>query len=151
MSMVHILSSSSAAGKTVWSVGLIRALLNRGLRVAPFKAISEDKAGFDIKGGRISISALHLIAAARLKPDGVYNPILIVPVENNMASVYLKGTYLGEVPGLGRDTYFLDNLGTEKLRLIRQTVFECLRQLRLQYDVVVSEVAGSAVDLTILD
>ncbi|NVO03214.1 MAG: hypothetical protein HXX09_10995 [Bacteroidetes bacterium] len=151
MNLIHILSSSSGAGKTVWSVGFIRALVDLGIRVAPFKALSDDVEGYNVPNGKISISALHLIASARLKRDGIYNPVLMIPKENNLASVWLKGNYLGDVPSLGRDTYFLEELGKNKLQLIEKTALECLEKLNNEFDIIVSEGSGSAVDLFILN
>lgn len=150
MKVIHVLSSTAAAGKTVWAVGLVRALRDAGLRVSIFKAVSEDAPGHTVQGGLVSLAALHLMAAAGLGPHGTMNPVLLVPTRDNMAEVWLRGRRMGEVARLGRDLSLLCDLPPRLQEEIRGVALESLDAVSAGADVVISEGAGGATDLTLL-
>lgn len=151
MAILQVLAASSAAGKTVWSVGLVRALRDAGYRVAPFKAVSEDEHGHEVPGGVVSNSAMHLMAASGRKPSGNMNPVVLVPTGVNCATVILLGEIVGEVHRIGRDMVFLDDLAPSIQRRIDQVTLDCLASVEREADIVVAEGSGGATDLSILD
>jgi cobyric acid synthase len=150
MKILQILSTTAAAGKTVWAVGLLRALRESGLKPAAFKAVSEDSVGFEVPEGRVSLAALHLMSAAGREPSGFTNPVLTIPTHNNRSEVWLLGRYVGEVSRLGRDMPLLSDLSPEIQDEISQTTFECLRKVAEESDVVIAEGSGGATDLSLM-
>jgi adenosylcobyric acid synthase len=150
MKVLQVLSATAAAGKTVWAVGLARALREAGFQVSVFKAVSEDVSGYEVAGGRVSLAALHLMAAAGRSPNGIMNPVLMVPVENNLAEVWLRGRRVGEVARLGRDISLLDDLNVSLQEEIMFGAIESLKEVSAEADIVIAEGAGGATDLTLL-
>lgn len=142
---LHILSATAAAGKTVWVVALVRALRDLGLRVAVFKPVGEGSAVEAAAG--IGLGAKHLAAAAGLEACPAINPIVAVPIGPNQADVWLRGRPIGRAPRLGRDVVVLDHMRTE----IEKEIFSCLEDISTGADIVVSEGAGGATDLWLVD
>jgi adenosylcobyric acid synthase len=145
--LLHVLSPSAAGGKTVWSVGLIRALVRRGVKVVPFKPVGESST-WDGDNQRLCISALHMVAAAELEPRDDHNPVVIRPTGEHRADVWLLGEWVGNVRLFGRDMPILEDLGPALLGTVTRAIFAALARCRTSGNVVVSEGAGSATDLS---
>ncbi len=131
-------------------LGLVRTLQEAGLRVAVFKPVSEDLCAYEVPNGYVSLSALHLMAAADISPCGEVNPVLSVPTLNNQTEIWLLGRYLGTVSRLGRDMPLLDELPISVQDEIEQVTWQCLEKIGVDADVVIVEGSGGASDLTIL-
>jgi adenosylcobyric acid synthase len=145
--VLHVLSPSAAGGKTVWSVGLIRALVRRGVKVVPFKPIGEGSIA-DGDSHRLCVSALHMVAAAELEPRDDQNPVVVRPTGQDRADIWLQGERVGNVRLFGRDMPILDDLGPDLSGTVRGAVFAALARCRTRGDLVLSEGAGSATDLS---
>lgn len=143
-SMLHLISPITASGKTVWAVGLIRALLHCGLQVRPFKAIGEGEPG---PGNPVCSAALHMAAAAELTPDADLNPVVVMPVDHDHAEVWLFGDRLGTVRRVGRDMPILTDLGPAAFSMVQIEIQSALERCRAQSQLVISEGAGAATEL----
>lgn len=150
MKTLLVLSPSAAAGKTVWIVGLVRALREANIRVGVLKPISEDSTGHKMPDGCISNSAMHLAAAAGIKPNGLINPILIRPTRSNRAEVLLFGKRIGEVSLYGRDMPVLDELGASVCAKLEDVCVSTCERLAVNIDLLVIEGAGGMNDLALL-
>lgn len=150
MKILLVLSPSAAAGKTVWTVGFIRAMRQFGLRVGVFKPISEDSAGIEVAGGCISRSAMHLAAAAGVVPCGQINPVLLSPIRPCQIAVRLLGRTVGNVRRHGRDMPLLEELGPALCQHVKETCLSAIEHLARENDLLVVEGAGGASDLTAL-
>ena len=129
-----IQGTGSNAGKSTLVAGLARALLRRGLRVAPFKpqnmsnnaAVAED-------GGEIG-RAQHVQArAARMPPSVHMNPILLKPETDTGAQVIVHGQRRGTLHARS----FFDRA------TLLPAVLESFDVLSQRADIVLVEGAGS--------
>jgi adenosylcobyric acid synthase len=144
--LLHVLSPHAAGGKTVWVVGLVRALMRRGLRVVPFKAIGESETGAST-APPVCSAALHMAAAADLAPHADLNPVVVAPLGHDRGEVWLHGGCVGSVRRVGRDMPILADLGTATLRAVEAEVLASLARCRSRGHLVVSEGAGAATEL----
>lgn len=141
MRLLHVLSATAAAGKTVWVVALVRMLRDAGVRVAVFKPVGEGTAAEASAG--IGLSASHLAAAAGSPAHSAINPVVAVPTRPDEAEVWLRGRRIGRAPRLGRDIVVLDGLRED----VEREVLNALEEVASGADLVVSEGAGGATDL----
>src|SRR5687767_634370 len=75
-----VLGTTSDAGKTVVTTGLCRALVRRGLRVAPFKAQNmSNNSMVTADGAEIGRAQWVQALAARAEPEAAMNPVLLKP------------------------------------------------------------------------
>jgi len=150
MKKLLVVSPSAAAGKTVWIVGLVRALREANVRVGVLKPVSEDETGHKMPDGYISTSAMHLAAAAGLPPSGIINPILLHPTHPHRTAVFLFGRWLGEVSRCGRDMPVLDELGVDTCIQLEYACMSACDHFASSVDLLVIEGAGGAIDLALL-
>src|SRR5688572_14378827 len=103
---VMLLGTGSDVGKTTLVTGLCRALSNRDVRVAPFKAqnmalesvVTED-------GGEIGRATAVQASAARVVPTVDMNPILLKPKDDQCSQLIVHGQPV-------RDVTAMDYFGT---------------------------------------
>ena len=138
-----IFGTSSDAGKSTltWVIG--KLLQNAGYSVAPFKAQNvSNNAHVADDGSEISV-AQHFQAKALGVPTSWHNnPVLLKSGRGNAASVIVRGRHLSnkEVGDYFRD---IDTL--------KPTVTEGFAYLDAHYDIVISEGAGSPVELNLME
>ncbi|MBM4285708.1 MAG: cobyric acid synthase [Deltaproteobacteria bacterium] len=136
-----VLGSGSDVGKSVLVAGLCRIFRQEGIRVAPFKAQNMALNSFITpEGGEMGRAQVVQAQAAGLAPHVDMNPILLKPTSQVGSQVIVRGKVYGNFPA--RDYY------RRKPRLVR-TVMESYRRLSAQYDLIVLEGAGSAVELNL--
>src|SRR5262245_18153214 len=122
--VLHIISAGANAGKTIWTMGLARALREEGVRVAVYKPVGEDHVGREIPGGMASTGAMHLMAASENAPHRPANPVVIIPTAPNRCNVLLYGEELGEVARLGRDMPILADLPEDRFCRLAEAVLD---------------------------
>ncbi len=142
-----VAGTTSDAGKSVLTAGICRWLHRRGVRVAPFKAqnMSNNSAvvvGPDGRGGEIGRAQAMQAAASGLAPDIRFNPVLLKPGSDLSSQVVLLGEAV--------DTVTAGNYRSLRPRLAA-TVHATLAQLRVEYDAVVCEGAGSPAEINLRD
>jgi adenosylcobyric acid synthase len=136
-----ILGSGSDVGKSIMVAGLCRIFRQEGIRVAPFKAQNMALNSFITpEGGEMGRAQVVQAQAAGLTPHVDMNPILLKPSSDVGSQVIVHGQVYGNYPA--RDYYRL------KPRLVRK-VMESYRRLSRDYDLIVLEGAGSAVELNL--
>ena len=136
-----ILGSGSDVGKSLVTAGLCRVFRQEGIRVAPFKAQNMALNSFITpEGGEMGRAQVVQAMAAGLAPHVDMNPILLKPTSQIGSQVIVHGKVYGNFPA--RDYY------REKPRLVRK-VMESFRRLHQEYELVVMEGAGSAVELNL--
>ncbi len=142
--LIHILGTSSNAGKSTLSMGLCRIISNMGYSVTPFKAMNMSLNSISTEGGfEIARSQWLQARAARIMPDWHINPILLKPEGSGKSQVILKGNSIGRRS--------LEEYGEILRTEARQIVKESMEFLLNRFDYVVAEGSGSAAEINLYD
>ncbi|MEK6747908.1 MAG: cobyric acid synthase [Pseudomonadota bacterium] len=136
-----IQGTTSDAGKSTVVTGLCRALLRRGLRVAPFKpqnmalnsAVTSD-------GGEIGRAQAVQAHAAGLEPHTDMNPVLLKPTTDQGAQIILHGHAIGTMRALEYHAY---------KPLAMQAVMSSYARLTQRYETILVEGAGSPAEINL--
>jgi adenosylcobyric acid synthase len=136
-----ILGSGSDVGKSLVTAGLCRIFYQEGIRVAPFKAQNMALNSFITpEGGEMGRAQVVQAQAAGLAPHVDMNPILLKPSSEVGSQVIVHGRVYGN---FSAQEYY-----RHKPRLVRR-VMESFRRLSRDYELIVLEGAGSAVELNL--
>src|SRR5260370_30957441 len=91
-----IQATGSNAGKSTIVAGLARALVRRGLKVAPFKPQNmSNNAAVAVEGGEIGRAQAVQARAARMIPSVHMNPVLLKPETDSGAQIIVQGRRWG--------------------------------------------------------
>src|SRR5262245_7619519 len=121
-----IQGTSSGAGKSTLVAGLCRALVRRGIRVAPFKPQNMSlNSAVSADGGEIARAQALQAQAARVKPLVDMNPLLLKPTSDVRAQLVVRGA-----PRLDVDAADFQRMKPDFLAL----VLESYRRLRESHD-----------------
>lgn len=135
------LGTGSDVGKSVLAAAFCRIFKQDGFRVAPFKAQNMALNSYITpEGGEMGRAQVVQAEAAGIEPHVDMNPVLLKPTSQMGSQVIVRGKAVGNLSA--RDYY------AYKTRLI-PVVRECYQRLAEQYDLVVLEGAGSAVELNL--
>ncbi|WP_028578717.1 cobyric acid synthase [Desulfogranum japonicum] len=138
-----ILGTGSDVGKSIVTTAVCRLLLNRGLRVAPFKAQNmSNNSGVTPEGLEMGRAQIVQAEACRIPPHVDMNPVLLKPTSDVGSQVVLNGKAWLEASSRG---YY-----QKKEYLFKQSC-AALDRLREQYDVIVMEGAGSCAEVNLMD
>ncbi len=141
MSGILFAGTSSDAGKSLVVTGVCRALANRGLRVAPFKAQNmSNNSAICADGGEIGRAQYLQAQAARLEPSTLLNPVLLKPGSDRRAHVVLRGRDAG--------TLEAGEYATGRAHLAG-AAFAAYTQLAQTHDLVLVEGAGSPAEINL--
>jgi adenosylcobyric acid synthase len=136
-----IQATGSNAGKSTLVAGLARALLRRGLKVAPFKPQNmSNNAAVAIDGGEIGRSQAVQARAARMPPSVHMNPVLLKPETDTGAQIIVQGKRWGTL----RAKNYLD-----KKAELMPAVLESFAHLAREADIVLVEGAGSPAEINL--
>jgi adenosylcobyric acid synthase len=136
-----VAGTSSDAGKSVLVAGLCRWLARQGVRVAPFKAQNMSLNSFvTLDGAEIGRAQAMQAAAAGIEPAADMNPVLLKPGSDRRSHLIVRGQPDGEADAVGYRAH---------APRLRQIALESLSRLREQYDVVISEGAGSPAEINL--
>ena len=136
-----ILGSGSDVGKSIMVAGLCRIFRQEGIRVAPFKAQNMALNSFITpEGGEMGRAQVTQAQAAGLTPHVDMNPILLKPSSEVGSQVIVHGQVYGN---FSAQEYYRHK------PCLTQKVMESFRRLSRDYDLIVLEGAGSAVELNL--
>ncbi|MQA86909.1 MAG: cobyric acid synthase [Streptosporangiales bacterium] len=136
-----VAGATSDAGKSIVVAGLCRLLARRGAKVAPFKAQNMSlNSMVTTDGAEIGRAQAMQAAAAGIEPSAAMNPVLLKPGGERHSQIVVLGRPLAEVDAVEYRTY---------IPRLRQTVLDCLAELRESYDVVLCEGAGSPAEINL--
>jgi adenosylcobyric acid synthase len=133
--------TGSNAGKSTLVAGLARALVRRGLKVAPFKPQNmSNNAAVAIEGGEIGRAQAVQARAARMPPSVHMNPVLLKPETDTGSQVIVQGKRWGTL----RAKNYL-----EKKAALLPAVLDSFALLARDADIVLVEGAGSPAEINL--
>ncbi|MDD1715393.1 MAG: cobyric acid synthase [Methanolinea sp.] len=136
-----VLGTASHVGKSIMVAALCRALVNRGMRVAPFKSQNMSLNSYVTRdGSEIGIAQAMQAFAARLEPRAEMNPILLKPKGDQISQVMLLGRPYKDVPA---SEYYKE---TDSLL---QKALESAAILQKEFGHLVVEGAGGAAEMNL--
>lgn len=137
------LGTGSDVGKSVLAAAFCRIFKQDGFRVAPFKAQNMALNSFITpEGGEMGRAQVVQAEAAGLEPHVDMNPILLKPTSQVGSQVIVRGRAVGNYSA--REYY---RYKPELVPVVR----ECYDRLAREFDIIVIEGAGSAVELNLKD
>src|SRR5690348_14066630 len=138
---IMIMGCTSDAGKSFLVTALCRHLVDRGLRVAPFKAQNmSNNAAVTPDGAEIGRAQYLQALAARVTPQARMNPVLLKPQADTSSQVIVMGRV---EPTIGRLPWI------ERKRVLWPIVCEALHSLLRDYEQIVIEGAGSPAEVNL--
>jgi adenosylcobyric acid synthase len=139
---VMIQGTGSNVGKSTLVAGLARALVRRGLKVAPFKPQNmSNNAAATADGGEIGRAQAVQARAARMAPSVHMNPVLLKPETDTGAQVIVQGKRLGTLRAR-------DFAGAGKTDLM-PAVLDSFARIARDADIVLVEGAGSPAEINL--
>lgn len=139
--VLMIQGTASHAGKSTLVTALCRILRQDGYRVAPFKSQNMALNSFvAAEGGEIGRSQALQAEAAGVDPSIDMNPILLKPEADAHSQVIVNGRFIGSMPAAVYQRTKLE---------LWPYVTAALDRLRLKYDVIVAEGAGSPAEINL--
>ncbi len=139
---IAVFGTASDVGKSVVATALCRCFVNRGVRVAPFKAQNmSNNSGVTPEGLEMGRAQIVQAEASKIPPHVDMNPILLKPTSDIGAQVVLLGEALRNSTAA--------QYHTQKKYLLDQTR-AALDRVREQYDLVVIEGAGSCAEVNLM-
>ncbi|MBU8848597.1 MAG: cobyric acid synthase [Desulfobacterales bacterium] len=93
---IAVLGTGSDVGKSIIAAALCRALADRGVKVAPFKAQNmSNNSGITPEGLEMGRAQIVQAEAAKITPHVNMNPILLKPTGEKQSQVILNGKVYG--------------------------------------------------------
>ena len=133
--------TGSDVGKSLIVAGLARALVLRGLKVAPFKPQNmSNNAAVTADGGEIGRAQALQARAARISPSVDMNPVLLKPQSEVGAQIVVRGRVYGKAKAADYQAMKPDLMGA---------VQESFARLKAEADIVLVEGAGSASEVNL--
>lgn len=140
---IMIQGTMSNAGKSLLAAALCRALVKRGMKVAPFKSQNMALNSYVTKAGEEMGRAQVVQAeAAKILPDARMNPVLLKPTTDVGSQVIVMGKAIGNMTAAEYFRY--------KKNLLPQ-ILNAYTSLAQENDVIVIEGAGSPVEMNLND
>jgi adenosylcobyric acid synthase len=143
---IMVLGTSSGAGKSWITTAMCRALAQRGLRVAPFKAQNMSNNARVVASasgwGEIGSAQYFQALAAGATPHVDMNPVLLKPEADTRSQVVIGGRVDATLSAMPWG---------ERSGLLWPHITAALDRLREQVDVVVIEGAGSPAEINLMD
>jgi adenosylcobyric acid synthase len=140
---IMVLGTASHVGKSTVVAAICRALVNRGIQVAPFKSQNMSLNSFVTdEGGEMGIAQAVQSQAARLAPHVDMNPILLKPKGDQVSQIVLLGHPYRDVP---ISEYY------KETDALLSSALAAAQRLGNRYGHLVIEGAGGAAEVNLFD
>lgn len=142
MKGIMVLGTSSDVGKSLIATAICRAFANNGFKVAPFKSQNMSNNSYvTVDGMEIGRAQGIQAEAAKTTATVWMNPILLKPRSDQHSEIVLCGKAIDTLTGRGyRESFYETGL---------TTIRNSLNKLAEDYEVLVSEGAGSPVEINL--
>ncbi|HEY4545407.1 MAG TPA: cobyric acid synthase [Pedomonas sp.] len=141
MAAVMFQGTGSDVGKSVLVAGVCRALVNRGLKVLPFKPQNmSNNAAVTRDGGEIGRAQALQAVACRVPPAVDMNPVLLKPQADRTSQLVVHGRVRGQLRA--------GNFREARASLLSE-VMASFERLHAACDIVVVEGAGSPAEINL--
>ncbi|MCU0613864.1 MAG: cobyric acid synthase [Desulfobacterales bacterium] len=137
-----VLGTGSDVGKSVVTTAICRILVERGIKVCPFKAQNmSNNSGVTPEGLEMGRAQIVQAEAAKIAPHVDMNPVLLKPTGETGSQVVVLGKVVSNQTA--REYY-------QRKRELFSVACQALERLRGQYDVIVIEGAGSCAEVNLM-
>jgi len=141
LAALMVQGTTSDAGKSTLVTGICRALKRRGVAVAPFKPQNMAlNSAVTAEGGEIGRAQAVQAQACGVEPHVDMNPVLLKPNSDTGSQVIIQGKAIGNMPAREYHHYKPQAL---------QAVLTSYNKLQQQYQVVLTEGAGSPAEINL--
>lgn len=144
MNGIIVLGTASDSGKSMICTALCRILANKDVHVTPFK--SQNMSAFTAtteNGKEMSRAQFIQAEAAKTSPSIYMNPIMLKPVANMKAEVYIFGEEFGAIAGMAYRKEFFNHAV--------EAIHHSIGKLAETYETVIIEGAGSPAEVNLND
>lgn len=139
---IAILGTGSEVGKSIVTTALCRIFVNKGLRVAPFKAQNmSNNSGVTPEGLEMGRAQIVQAEAAKIPPHVDMNPILLKPTSDIGSQVVLLGEAVTNSTACEYHS---------KKNVLFSKACDALERLRKTYDLIIMEGAGSCAEVNLM-
>ena len=139
---IAILGTGSEVGKSIVTTALCRLFVNKGLRVAPFKAQNmSNNSGVTPEGLEMGRAQIVQAEAAKIVPHVDMNPILLKPTSDIGSQIVLLGEALTNSTA---SEYY------GKKHNLFSRACNALDRLRKAYNLIIIEGAGSCAEVNLM-
>lgn len=137
-----VFGTGSDVGKSIVVTALCRIFADQGVRVAPFKAQNmSNNSGVTPEGLEMGRAQIVQAEAARISPHVDMNPVLLKPTSDTGSQVVVLGTVAGNQSAMDYHHHKAD---------LVNIVHSAVDRLRLAYDLIIMEGAGSCAEVNLL-
>lgn len=142
-SNIMLLGTASSVGKSTIATGICRYFKNKGIKVAPFKAMNISLNSYVTEDG-LEMGRAQVVQAdaCDIKPSAYMNPLLLKPCGDCKTQVIVNGLVYKVM-----DSYKYKNLNKE----LKVKVKESYNILSKDYDLIVLEGSGSCAEINLKD
>jgi len=139
---IAILGTGSDVGKSVVAAGICRSLVDRGIKVAPYKSQNmSNNSGITPEGLEMGRAQIVQAEAAKIPPHVDMNPILLKPTGEKQSQVILNGQVYSNQTAMD----YHQNKG-----FYFKKACEAFDRLSLEYDRIILEGAGSCAEVNLM-
>ena len=140
---IMLLGTASSVGKSTIATGICRYFKNKGIKVAPFKAMNISLNSYVTEDGlEMGRAQVVQAEACNIKPSAYMNPLLLKPCGNLKTQVIVNGLVYKVM-----DSYKYKTLNKE----LKVKVKESYDILSKDYDLIVLEGSGSCAEINLKD
>ena len=138
---VMLLGTASSVGKSTISTAICRYFKNKGLNVAPFKALNISLNSYVTEEG-LEMGRAQVVQAdaCEIKPRAFMNPVLLKPSGNMKTQVIVNGRVKCNI-----DSYKYKELN----KGLKEVVKDTYKKISKEYDLIVLEGSGSCAEINL--
>ena len=138
---IMILGTASSVGKSTIATAFCRYFKNKGMKVAPFKALNISLNSFVTEDGlEMGRAQVVQAEACEIKPRAWMNPVLLKPSGNMKTQVIVNGRVKCNI-----DSYKYKELNKE----LKEVVKEIYDDVSKEHDLIVLEGSGSCAEINL--
>ena len=140
---IMLLGTASSVGKSTIATAFCRYFKNKGVNVAPFKALNISLNSYVTEEG-LEMGRAQVVQAdaCEIKPKAWMNPILLKPSGNMKTQVIVNGKVQCTM-----DSYKYKDLNRELKKIVKET----FNNVSKSYDLMILEGSGSCAEINLKD